>query len=235
MKRGKTVESHILIVEDEPSIVTLIQYNLTQAGFLTEVAFNGEEALEKMATKTYDLIVLDIMLPKKDGVEVCRQLRQEQNLTPVIMLTAKDTEYDKIHGLEIGADDYLTKPFSPKELIARIKAVLRRTGRDGQTAKRLHVGDIEIYPERFEAFLKSEPLSLKRKEFEVLLFLMRHQNQILSRSTLLQAIWEFDFVGDTRIVDVQISNLRDKIEADSKKPQYIKTVRGFGYKLEEPI
>lgn len=229
------MESHILIVEDEPSIVTLIQYNLTQAGFITDVAYNGEEALKKLTEKTYDLIVLDIMLPKVDGVDVCRQLRRDENLVPIIMLTAKDTEYDKIQGLEIGADDYLTKPFSPKELIARIKAVLRRTGMDGRVPKQLQVGDIVIYPERFEAFLKSEPLTLKRKEFEVLLFLMRHQNQILSRSTLLQAIWEFDFVGDTRIVDVQISNLRDKIEADSKKPQYIKTVRGFGYKLEAPI
>lgn len=204
-----------------------------QAGFNTEIAFDGEEAIKKAQTNSYDLIVLDIMLPKKDGIEVCRTLRKQENFIPIIMLTAKDTEYDKIHGLEIGADDYLTKPFSPKELIARIKAVLRRADKYEKKSDKLQVGDIELYPEQFEAFFKGEPLSLKRKEFELLHYLMRHKNQILSRSTLLQAIWEFDFLGDTRIVDVQISNLRDKIEEDTKNPIYIKTVRGFGYKLED--
>jgi len=227
------LKQNILIVEDEPSIVTLIQYNLIQAGYTTEVAFNGQEAMDKLEVDSYDLIVLDLMLPKINGIEVCRKLRQREDFTPVIMLTAKDSEYDKIHGLEVGADDYLTKPFSPKELIARIKAVLRRLDTYTEHEDKLQVGDIEMYPERFEAFFKGELLSLKRKEFEVLLYLIRHKNQILSRSTLLQAIWGFDFVGDTRIVDVQISSLRDKIEVDTKKPTYIKTVRGFGYKLED--
>lgn len=227
------MKKNILIVEDEPSIVTLIQYNIMQADFGAEVAFNGEEAIEKALTGSFDLIVLDLMLPKIEGIEVCQMLRQKGNVTPIIMLTAKDSEHDKIQGLELGADDYLTKPFSPKELIARINAVLRRTANQIGKEDKIQIRDIVIHPEKYEAFIKGEALSLKRKEFELLLYLMRHKNQILSRSTLLQAIWEFDFMGDTRIVDVQISNLRDKIELDTKKPTYIKTVRGFGYKLEE--
>lgn len=226
----------ILIVEDEPSIVTLIKYNLEKAGFETEVAYNGEEAIERAKERQFDLIVLDLMLPKMDGMEVCKTIRQNNNYIPILMLTAKDNEYDKIHGLEMGADDYLTKPFSPKELIARINAILRRTDHSSTyELPELKVGDLVIIPDKFEAFFKGKPLELTRKEFELLVYLTKHKEQILSREQLLSSVWGYDFVGDTRIVDVQVSNLREKIEIDTKKPQYIKTVRGFGYKMEEPV
>lgn len=230
------MERTILIVEDEPSIVTLIKYNLEKAGFLTDVAYNGEDAIKKTEENKFDLIVLDLMLPKMDGMEVCKTIRKNKNYIPILMLTAKDDEYDKIYGLEMGADDYLTKPFSPKELIARINAILRRTEQRTENAAPLvlEVGDIKVHPDRFEAFFKGDLLELTRKEFELLVYLIQHKGQILSREQLLSSVWEYDFVGDTRIVDVQVSHLRDKIEADSKNPTYIKTVRGFGYKLEDP-
>lgn len=230
------MERTILIVEDEPSIVTLIKYNLEKAGFLTDVVYNGEDAIKKTEENKFDLIVLDLMLPKMDGMEVCKTIRKNNNYIPILMLTAKDDEYDKIYGLEMGADDYLTKPFSPKELIARINAILRRTEQRTENAAPLvlEVGDIKVHPDRFEAFFKGDLLELTRKEFELLVYLIQHKGQILSREQLLSSVWEYDFVGDTRIVDVQVSHLRDKIEADSKNPTYIKTVRGFGYKLEDP-
>src|SRR5690625_2328249 len=176
------------------------------------------------------------MLPKMDGMEVCKTIRKNKDYIPILMLTAKDDEYDKIYGLEMGADDYLTKPFSPKELIARINAILRRTEQRTENAAPLvlEVGDIKVHPDRFEAFFKGDLLELTRKEFELLVYLIQHKGQILSREQLLSSVWEYDFVGDTRIVDVQVSHLRDKIEEDSKNPKYIKTVRGFGYKLEDP-
>lgn len=230
------MERTILIVEDEPSIVTLIKYNLEKAGFLTDVAYNGEDAIKKIEESKFDLIVLDLMLPKMDGMEVCKTVRKNNNYIPILMLTAKDDEYDKIYGLEMGADDYLTKPFSPKELIARINAILRRTEQRSANVAPLvlEVADIKVHPDRFEAFFKGDPLELTRKEFELLVYLIQHKGQILSREQLLSSVWEYDFVGDTRIVDVQVSHLRDKIETDSKNPTYIKTVRGFGYKLEDP-
>ena len=240
MKRGYPLNRTILIVEDEPSIVTLIKYNLEKEGFKTIVALNGEEAIKITdENKEIDLIVLDLMLPKMDGIEVCKTIREKGNFVPVIMLTAKDAEYDKIHGLEMGADDYLTKPFSPKELIARINAILRRTdhstnGPEQAMPSTIKIGDIEINPTKFEAYFKGELLELTRKEFELLVYLAEHKDQILSREQLLSAVWDYDFVGDTRIVDVQVSHLREKIETDTKHPQYIKTVRGFGYKMEDP-
>lgn len=238
-KRGYPLTRTILIVEDEPSIVTLIKYNLEKEGFITEVAMNGESAIKiAESNPEIDLIVLDLMLPKMDGIEVCKTLRMNQNFVPIIMLTAKDAEYDKIHGLEMGADDYLTKPFSPKELIARINAILRRTelqtNEENNEAASINIGDLEIYPKKFEAYFKGELLELTRKEFELLVYLAEHKGQILSREQLLSSVWDYDFVGDTRIVDVQVSHLREKIEEDTKHPQYIKTVRGFGYKMEDP-
>ncbi|MCD8511748.1 MAG: response regulator transcription factor [Bacillus sp. (in: Bacteria)] len=230
------MSQHILIVEDEASIVTLLQFNLEKSGFSVTTAMDGKTAFEKAVQGTYDLIVLDIMLPEMDGLEVCKQLRQNKVLTPILMLTAKEEEFDRILGLELGADDYLTKPFSPREVIARIRAILRRTQDQKEmvaTVKtnQITIGELEIYPENHAIYLKGKSIELTMKEYELLVYLANHQDKVLSRDQLLNAIWNFEFVGDTRIVDVHISHLREKIEADTKNPKYIKTVRGIGYKL----
>lgn len=231
------MERTILIVEDEPAIVTLIQYNVERAGYKTDVVYNGEDAVKKVETNKYDLIILDVMLPKMDGMEVCQTIRSEGIFTPVLMLTAKGNEHDRVRGLQIGADDYLTKPFSPKELVARIQAILRRIDLSDRKAEReeyMQVGEIKVFPERFEAYKDETLIELTRKEFDLLVYFMENKGKILSRKELLHAVWEFDFLGDTRTVDVQVSHLREKIEADTRSPRYIKTVRGFGYKLEDP-
>jgi two-component system alkaline phosphatase synthesis response regulator PhoP len=175
------------------------------------------------------------MLPKMDGIEVCKHLRNNKIDIPILMLTAKDEEFDKVLGLELGADDYLTKPFSPKEVIARIKAILRRTTKSAQHGfNSLTIGNLVIYPERYEAEIDGDTISFTRKEFELLHYLAKNKGKVISRDQLLSGVWDYDFVGDTRIVDVHISHLRDKIEPDTKKPIYIKTIRGLGYKMEEP-
>lgn len=225
----------ILIVDDEESIVTLLQYNIEKAGFKTTVAYTGVDGLSLATSDSFDLIVLDLMLPGMEGTEVCKQLRQQKVDTPILMLTAKDDEFDKILGLELGADDYLTKPFSPKEVIARIKAILRRTNKEVETAPpHLTIGELSIYPEQYEAMMNDDILTFTRKEFELLLYLARHKGKVLSRDQLLSAVWNYDFSGDTRIVDVHVSHLREKIEPDTKQPIYIKTIRGLGYKMEDP-
>ncbi|QFT90152.1 Alkaline phosphatase synthesis transcriptional regulatory protein PhoP [Bacillus sp. THAF10] len=236
----------ILIVDDEQSIVTLLQYNLEHAGYDVTVAMDGESGLNKALENKFDIIVLDLMLPKKDGIEVCKELRQQKVNTPILMLTAKDDEFDKVLGLELGADDYMTKPFSPREVVARIKAILRRVQQlqqeSGEAAAKkgeesletLKIGEVKILPEQFEAYFKGEPIELTPKEFELLVYLSKNKGRVLTRDQLLSAVWNYDFAGDTRIVDVHISHLREKIETDTKKPQYIKTIRGLGYKLEEP-
>lgn len=235
MKRGFSLERTILIVEDERSIATLIKYNLEQAGYHTIVAYNGKEALDLVQEKYFDFIVLDLMLPEIDGLQVCKQIREDENDVPILMLTAKSEEESKITGLKSGADDYLTKPFSPKELIARIEAILRRTDSNHQREREsITVHELLLYPRHFQAFLKGQLLDLTRKEFELLVYLAKHKNEIISREQLLHHVWGYDYVGDTRTVDMQVSRLRDKIEKDSKNPQYIKTVWGFGYKLEDP-
>ncbi|MBM7554991.1 response regulator transcription factor [Thalassobacillus pellis] len=226
----------ILIVDDEESIVTLLKYNIEQAGYLTDMAYTGSSALQKAGETDYDLIVLDIMLPELDGMEVCKQLRAKKMDTPILMLTAKDEEFDRVLGLELGADDYLTKPFSPREVVARIKAILRRSNREAKESDHndIKIADLVIYPERYEATIKGEPLVFTPKEFELLLYLAQNKGRVLARDQLLSAVWNYDFVGDTRIVDVHVSHLREKIEPDTKKPVYIKTIRGLGYKMEEP-
>ncbi len=236
-----TVPQKVLVVDDEESIVTLLQFNLEQAGFSVTTAMDGKAALEKGQHDDFDLIVLDIMLPEMDGLEVCKQLRQSKVMTPILMLTAKDDEFDKVLGLELGADDYLTKPFSPREVVARARAILRRTRGAQATAlkqekevKKMTIGNVTIYPENYEVYLFSEALELTPKEFELLLYLVHHKGRVLTRDQLLNAVWNYEFVGDTRIVDVHISHLREKIEPLTKKPIYIKTIRGLGYKLEEP-
>ncbi|WP_226036450.1 response regulator transcription factor [Aquibacillus saliphilus] len=226
----------VLIVDDEESIVTLLKFNIERAGFKTDVAYNGLEALHKATEESFDLIILDLMLPELEGTEVCKRLRQKKIETPILMLTAKDDEFDKVLGLEIGADDYLTKPFSPKEVVARIKAILRRTNNRPNTEDKpfIQIADLFIYPEQYEATIKEEVLSFTRKEFELLMYLGKHKGKVLSRDQLLSAVWNYDFVGDTRIVDVHVSHLREKIEPDTKHPVYIKTIRGLGYKMEDP-
>lgn len=220
----------ILVVDDEQSIVTLLQFNLEQAGYSVVVALDGKEALEIAKKEKPDLMVLDLMLPELSGLEVCKELRQAKINTPILMLTAKDDELDKIIGLELGADDYLTKPFSPREVVARVKAILRRSQvQEEGVPDRIIIGKLEIIPDNYEASFEGGSLELTPKEFELLLYLAQHKGRVLTREQLLNAIWNYDFVGDTRIVDVHISHLRDKIEAS-----YIKTIRGLGYKLDGP-
>lgn len=224
----------VLVVDDEPSIVTLLKFNLEQAGFEVLTASDGNEGYDTARREKLDVIILDLMLPGMDGMDVCKQLRLGKINTPILMLTAKSDELDKILGLELGADDYITKPFSPREVVARVKAILRRaeTKTEEETAEAIKVGDLRILPEQFEAYFKEKKLELTPKEFELLLYLANHAGKVLSRDQLLNAVWNFDFAGDTRIVDVHISHLREKMEEDTKQPQYIKTVRGFGYKME---
>ncbi|CAJ1003649.1 MULTISPECIES: response regulator transcription factor [Bacillales] len=227
----------ILVVDDEVSIVKLLQFNLEKAGFQVVTAYDGKQALDVIRSEQPDFIILDLMLPKMDGMDVCKTLRQERNNTPILMLTAKDDELDKILGLELGADDYLTKPFSPREVIARVKAIMRRvqTGNESAAALdevMLQFGEIRIYPEKFEVYRRDDKVELTPKEFELLHYLASHPGRVLTRDQLLNAVWNYDFIGDSRIVDVHVSHLREKLEDDTKNPRYIKTVRGLGYKLE---
>lgn len=229
----------ILVVEDEVSISTLLKYNLEKVGFEVLIAHDGKEGLDMAIVHAPDLMLLDLMLPTMDGMEVCKELRSQKRNIPIIMLTARDDEFDKVLGLELGADDYMTKPFSPREVVARVKAVLRRF-RPTQTQEEIsemnyfQFGELKVYPERFEAFLGEESLEFTPKEFELLVYLLENKNRVLTRDQLLSAVWNYDFAGDTRIVDVHISHLRDKIEESSRKPKFIKTIRGIGYKFEEP-
>jgi len=227
------MKEKILIVDDEPAIVTLLTYNIEQAGYQTDTANDGLEAIKKAQTESYDMIILDLMLPKMDGLEVCKYLRRNDVDTPILMLTALDDEADKIKGLNLGADDYLTKPFSPKEVIARIQAILRRVHKyQKDEHKKITNGLLTVFPGQYKAMLDSQEIEFTRKEFELLVFLLKHKGDVLSRDLLLKKVWNYDFVGDTRIVDVHISRLREKIEKDSKHPTYIKTIRGLGYKME---
>ncbi|MEI2355692.1 response regulator transcription factor [Mesobacillus zeae] len=235
------MEKKVLVVDDEQSIVTLLKYNLEQAGYIVLTAMDGEEGKNLAMAEKTDLIILDLMLPKLDGIEVCKQLRQQKIMTPILMLTAKDDEFDKVLGLELGADDYMTKPFSPREVVARTKAILRRAQLHQEAAESqeeqtdsIVIGDLKILPEFYEAFFLEGLLELTPKEFELLLYLAKNKGRVLTRDQLLSAVWNYDFAGDTRIVDVHISHLREKIEINTKKPSYIKTIRGLGYKLEEP-
>ncbi|WCN37233.1 response regulator transcription factor [Aneurinibacillus uraniidurans] len=228
----------LLIVDDEQSILTLLEFNLQKAGFEVSKAMDGLTAIKMAKVESFDLIVLDVMLPGMDGMEVCKTLRMEKINTPVLMLTAKDEEFDKILGLELGADDYMTKPFSPREVVARIKAILRRSQpqekdvQEAETEDGIVLGQLRIYPEKYEVFFGDRRLELTPKEFELLQYMAAHPGRVMTRDQLLNAVWNYDFVGDSRIVDVHISHLREKIEEDTKQPKYIKTVRGLGYKLE---
>lgn len=233
--------TRVLVVDDEQSILTLLQYNLEQSGYEVLTAMDGEAGELLALEKEPELIILDLMLPKLDGIEVCKRLRQQRVMTPILMLTAKDDEFDKILGLELGADDYMTKPFSPREVVARVKAILRRSKLMPETQKaqeeennQIRIGELKILVENYEAYFRENLLELTPKEFELLVYLAKNKGRVLTRDQLLSAVWKYDFAGDSRIVDVHISHLRDKIEQNTKKPIYIKTIRGLGYKLEEP-
>lgn len=230
------MKKKILVVDDEPSIATLIEFNLKLVGYEVRCVYDGEAVFDALQPFRPDLIVLDLMLPKVDGIEVCRRLRQQRNEVPIIMLTALQGVSDRIAGLDNGADDYMTKPFSPQELIARINAIFRRT----DALPRVDEGDVHeigrltVRADQREVRLDGRLIDLTPKEFELLLFLCRHRGKVLSRKQLLHGVWDYHFLGDTRIVDVHISHLRDKIEKNARSPEYIMTVRNVGYKLTGP-
>jgi len=231
----------ILIVEDEPALRDTLTYNLKKDGFTVEAVGDGRSALESARRLKPDLIVLDLMLPEIDGFEVCRILRKE-TITPILMLTARDDEIDRVVGLEVGADDYLTKPFSMRELMARVKAQLRRSrllkeelskfSVEEKPQEKLAYKNLVINLTRREVTLSGEPLALKPQEYELLLFFAEHEGQMLSREFILERVWGWDFIGDSRTVDVHVRWLRQKIEEDPSTPTRIVTVRGGGYRFE---
>ncbi|MEG0731833.1 MAG: response regulator transcription factor [Vagococcus sp.] len=229
----------ILVVDDEPSITTLLKYNLEKENFDVDVCHDGEEAIRLASSNAYNFIILDLMLPKVNGFDVTKKLRKEKINTPILMLTAKDETVDKIIGLEIGADDYLTKPFSPRELIARIRAVERRLDLQDDkiptstSENAIIIGDLMAYPKDYRVTKNGEELNFTKKEFELLIYFMERINRIISRDELMTSIWQDDMYHLSRTVDIHVSHLREKIEDDPKKPKYIKTVRGFGYKFQE--
>jgi len=229
------VKQKILIVDDEPAISMLIEFNLKLAGFEVHSVSDGEAVFEAVQTFRPDLIILDLMLPKMDGIQVCRKLRVQNNLVPIIMLSALQGLSDKIAGLDNGADDYMTKPFSPQELVSRVLAILRRTSilPAVRTEESLTVGGLVLKPGQREVTLDGKPVELTPKELDLLLFMMKHQGKVLTRQQLLHGVWDYHFLGDTRIVDVHISHLRDKIEKNPRYPDYIVTVRNVGYKLSD--
>lgn len=231
----------ILVVDDEISLQETLAYSLKKEGYSVEVAGDGNVALEMARSSKPDLVVLDVMLPGKDGFEVCRILRQESNI-PVLMLTARDDEIDRVVGLEVGADDYLVKPFSMRELIARVKALLRRVrltreeagnkAQDDSAPKLMTFGNLVIDMTRREVRLDDQVVPCKPKEYELLTFMGQHRGRVLTRELILERVWGWGFVGDSRTVDVHIRWLREKIELIPEKPQRIITVRGAGYRFE---
>jgi two-component system response regulator RegX3 len=225
--------SRILVVEDEETLSEAIAFLLSKEGFDVAVAASGPDAIAQFEKSGADLILLDLMLPGLSGTEVCRQIRTK-SAVPIIMLTAKDSEIDKVVGLELGADDYVTKPYSSRELIARIRAVLRRgelldSAEDGST---LEVGPVRMDTDRHVISVNGEVISIPLKEFELLEFLMRNAGRVLTRIQLIDRVWGSDYVGDTKTLDVHIKRLRAKIEKDPANPEFIQTVRGMGYKME---
>jgi DNA-binding response OmpR family regulator len=225
----------ILIVEDDRNLLESLAYNLRNDGYAVVTAADGAEALDVTRREKPNLVILDLMLPKMSGFEVCRVLRKETTV-PILMLTAKVEETDKIVGLEIGADDYITKPFSLRELLARVRAILRRSrmvqARPGTEGEPLKIGNLEVDTARHRALKGPTELALTPKEFDLLVFLARNKGFVFSRDKLLEKVWGYDFAGDTRTVDVHIRWLREKIEDNPKEPRILLTVRGAGYKLE---
>lgn len=223
----------ILIVEDEASFSEALEFLLGKEGFDVAIATTGRQALEIFERESFDLILLDLMIPEISGIEVCRAMRAKSQV-PIIMLTAKDSEVDKVVGLELGADDYVTKPYSKNELVARIRAVLRRGQGEvpGEDSGVLAVSNIRMDVERHQVFVDGRPISLPLKEFELLEFLMRNAGRVLTRLQIIDRVWGSDYFGDTKTLDVHIKRLRAKIEVDPASPVLIQTVRGLGYKIE---
>lgn len=229
----------ILVVDDEKPISDIMKFNLTKEGYEVHVAADGEEALQKVDEVHPDLILLDLMLPKMDGLEVARQVRKNYDM-PIIMVTAKDSELDKVLGLELGADDYVTKPFSNRELVARVKANLRRQGAPSaqpaevEEKSDIEIGDLVIHPEAYMVSKRGENIELTHREFELLHYLAQHIGQVMTREHLLQTVWGYDYFGDVRTVDVTVRRLREKVEDNPSHPKWLVTRRGVGYYLRNP-
>lgn len=232
MAKGK-----ILVVDDEEHILELIRYNLDASGYEVIEASDGDDAVKKAINEVPDLILLDLMLPGKDGYDVCRELRSNSKTkaVPIIMLTAKSEEIDKILGLELGADDYITKPFSVRELMARVKAVLRRYTRTSESSEKFIFGDIEADFENHSVICGGEKIELTLKEYELLEVLVKNRGKILTREMLLDKIWGYEYIGESRTVDVHIRYLRKKVEKDDKNPKFIETIRGVGYRFNPHV
>lgn len=226
-------DEKVLIVDDEEHIVELLQFNLVNAGYKVITANNGLDALKKVKENKPDLLLLDLMLPGMDGLDVCKEIKRdkETSKTSIIMLTAKSEELDKILGLELGADDYITKPFSIRELLARVKAVLRRSSSDEISEEIYEIGRLKVDFERQEVLINNEKVELTLKEFELLEILIKNKGKILRRETLLDKVWGYEYIGETRTVDVHIRYLRKKVEDDDKNPKFIETIRGVGYRF----
>ncbi|MBU8881261.1 response regulator transcription factor [Bacillus sp. FJAT-29790] len=233
------MDKKILVVDDEKPIADILQFNLKKEGYEVICVYDGNAALEKVEEIKPDLILLDIMLPLRDGIEVCREVRKKYDM-PIIMLTAKDSEIDKVIGLELGADDYVTKPFSTRELIARIKANLRRhqqitaNATEENETNEITVGSLIIHPDAYVVSKRGETIELTHREFELLHYLAKHIGQVMTREHLLQTVWGYDYYGDVRTVDVTVRRLREKIEDNPSHPTWIVTRRGVGYYLRNP-
>jgi len=227
------LKTKVLVVDDEKPIAEILKYNLEAEGFAVLVAYDGEEALQLAFREQPDLILLDIMLPRLDGYSVCRQIRQKLDI-PIIMLTARETEFDKVLGLELGADDYVTKPFSIRELLARIKAALRRVKMQEKDPKIITCGQLTLDPGKMELKKEDKQIELTYREFTLLSFLLKNVGYVFSRDKLLKEVWGYDYSGDVRTVDVTVRRLREKIEDDPGNPRYLRTRRGAGYYLRRP-
>jgi Response regulators consisting of a CheY-like receiver domain and a winged-helix DNA-binding domain len=227
----------ILVVDDEKPISDIVKFNLVKENYEVVTAFDGEEALEIFEEGDIDLIILDLMLPKIDGLEVAREIRKSSNV-PIIMVSAKDSEFDKVIGLELGADDYVTKPFSNRELLARVKANIRRSklaadGAEEADKQEIVIGDLRIVPDKYITYKNDEVLELTHREFELLYYLAQHAGEVMTREHLLQTVWGYDYFGDVRTVDVTVRRLREKIEDTPSRPEYVATRRGVGYYVNE--
>lgn len=238
-KGAMGMEKKILVVDDEKPIADILQFNLKKEGYNVYCAYDGNEAIKMVEEIQPDLILLDIMIPQKDGMEVCREVRKKYEM-PIIMLTAKDSEIDKVLGLELGADDYVTKPFSTRELIARVKANLRRhqqfntPSEEESETNEIEIGSLVIHPDAYVVSKRGETIELTHREFELLYYLAQHIGQVMTREHLLQTVWGYDYYGDVRTVDVTVRRLREKIEDSPSHPTWIVTRRGVGYYLRNP-